>query len=177
MPPVTLTGLKGVATARLINTVSGTSTVSTNGAFETIKLKLLVLVCPSSSFAVTACDPDIFTVGVPVICPLSGLNFKSTGKLGTILKVIVRYPPVALTGVTAGLTSCFLYNDTGLISTCVTTGPGLSTVKLKDFELTVPISSVTVIVNDVCVKTLSGFPDIDPSTFNIKLVGKEGDIK
>ena len=76
------------------------------------------------------CVAEEATEGVPLIAPLL-LKLNPTGNVGVILNDKPPSPPLALTGLTAGLIKTDLIKDTTPVSNIVTNGLGGLTVKVK----------------------------------------------
>jgi hypothetical protein len=99
VPPLAVTGVKGVYAVFTVSAVVGTACAVVRAEF-TVRLKVALPVADAASVTVTVNTVvTSVAVGVPLICPVVVLRLIPAGNDGLTPKVYGVVPPLAVTGV------------------------------------------------------------------------------
>jgi hypothetical protein len=174
VPPLTVTGINEVAATDAVRVWLEIARVVESAA-ETVSAKVLELVAPLASVAVTVkLVEDEDDVGVPVMAPVEVFIVKPEGRDGETARVIGDVPPLAVTGineVAAALAVKVWLEVTSVEESAV------ETVKANVFALVAPLASVAVTVKLVEDKDDAGVPVMAPvEEFIDSPDGSDGEI-
>ena len=104
VPPVAVTGVKGVACILCVSIFDATACTVTIGLGSTVSwnVRLLVWLGLLESTTVIVCDDAALgSVGVPDMVPVAALNVNPAGRAGLMRNVSGKTPPAVVTGAKA----------------------------------------------------------------------------